>query len=67
MHNFIRDSSTTPKFKKKLIIQFQKNTQTDRRMDRRTERWTKGQKDGQTLFYRALPATAGDPTSTTLQ
>ena len=67
MHNFIRDSSTIPKFKKKLIIQFQEITRTDRRMDRRTERWTKGQKDGQTLFHRALPATAGDPISTTLQ
>ena len=29
------------------------------------ERRTKGQKDRQTLFYRTLRATAGDPTCTT--
>ena len=31
------------------MIQFKQNTQTD------------GQKDGQTLYYRILPATAGGP------
>ena len=39
------------------MIDFQKNTQTDGR--------TKGWKDGQTIFYRTLPATAHGPTSTT--
>ena len=42
---------------KKLMIQFQENT------------WTEGWKDGQTLFYRTLPATVGGPNkkSQTLQ
>ena len=30
-----------------------------------TEGQTEGWKDGQTLFYRTLPATVGDPKSTT--
>ena len=34
---------------KKLMIQFQENA------------WTEERKDEQTLFYRALPATAGGP------
>ena len=28
------------------------------------DRWTEGQKDGQTLFYWTLPATAGGPIGT---
>ena len=36
------------------MIQFQENTHTDKKI----EGWTD-------LFYRTLPATAGDPTSTT--
>ena len=40
------------KFQKKLIIQFQENA------------WTEGRKDGQTLFYRTLPTTAGGPIKT---
>ena len=34
---------------KKLMIQFKENARTD------------GRKEGQTLFYRTLPATAGSP------
>ena len=41
------------KFQKKLRIQFQENAWTEGR--------TEGQKNGQTLFYRTLPATAGGP------
>ena len=33
----------------------------DGRTDRRTEGWTEERKDGQTLFHRTLPATAGGP------
>ena len=40
------------------MIQFKENAQTDRRMD------GDGKMDGQTLFYRTLPATAGGPIST---
>ena len=43
------------KFQKKLMMQFQENSWTDGR--------TEGQKDGQTLFYRNLPAIAGGPKS----
>ena len=39
------------KFQKKLMNQCQENLQTDRRAD--------GKMDGQTLFYRTLPAKAG--------
>ena len=34
------------------MIQFEENA------------WAEGQKDGQTLFYRTLPATAGGPINT---
>ena len=37
------------------MIQFKKNARTDGRTEVRTDR----QKDGQTPFYRTLPATAG--------
>ena len=37
MHNFIWASRTMPKFRKKLMIRFQENAQTDRRM--KTEAW----------------------------
>ena len=40
------------------MIQFLENNQTDRRADRRTK---EGWRDGQTLFYRTLLATAGGP------
>ena len=36
-HNFIWVSSTMPKFRKKLMMQFQENAQTDGRTERRTE------------------------------
>ena len=39
------------------MIQFKEIAWTDGRTDGRTEGW----KDGQTLFYRTLPATAGGP------
>ena len=39
------------------LIQFQENTWTGRRMDRRME----GLKDGQSLFHRTLPTTAQGP------
>ena len=45
--NFVKISSIIPKFRKKLMMQFQENA--------RTERW----KDGQILFHRTLMATAG--------
>ena len=45
------------KLKKKLMIQFQENTQTDRQ--------TEGQKDGQILLYSTLPATTEGLTSKT--
>ena len=32
-------------------------------MPRETDRWTEGQRNGQTLFYRTLPATPGHPKS----
>ena len=57
-HNFIWVSSNIPKFRKSYnsmiqfndtMIQFKGNTQTDKR------------KDGQTLFYRTLPATTRGP------
>ena len=38
------------------MILFQENA--------RTEGWTQGQKDRQTLFYRTLPHTAKSPKST---
>ena len=40
MHNFILVSSTRPKFRKKLMIEFQENAWTDRRIDAKTEGWT---------------------------
>ena len=39
------------------MIQFKENTWTDRRMEGWKDRW----KDGQTLFYRTLLATARGP------
>ena len=51
MHNFIWISSTMPKFRKKLMMQFQENTWTEEQPE--------GRKDGQTLFHRTLPATIG--------
>ena len=36
------------------ITHFQKNTQTDGRMEGHTEGWTEGGKNWQTLFYRTL-------------
>ena len=45
------------------MIQFKENTWTDGRMERQTE----GRKDGQTLFYRTLPATAGGQKKTYIQ
>ena len=50
--NFPRKSGSV-KFQKKLRIPFQENAWTEGR--------TEGQKKGQTLFYRTLPATAGGP------
>ena len=47
-HNFIWVSSTMPKLPK-LMIQFQENV------------WMEGQKEGQTLFYKTLLATAWGP------
>ena len=41
------------KFQKKLMVQFQGNAWAEGR--------TKSRKDGQTLFYRTLSATAWDP------
>ena len=52
-HNFIRFSSTMPKFRKKANDTVPRKC-PDRQKDRRTE-W---QKDGQTLFNRTLSATA---------
>ena len=60
VHKFITVSSTIPTLKK-LMIQFQEKTQTDGRIDRRTE-W---EKDGEILFYMTLPTTARDPTNAT--
>ena len=51
MHNLIWISSTMPKFRQKLMMQFQEKTWT--------EEQTEGRKDGQTLFHRTLPATIG--------
>ena len=45
------------KIQKKLIVQFQEKNQAEGQMEGPTER----QKDGQTLFYRTLPATASSP------
>ena len=45
------------KIQKKLIVQFQEKNQAEGQMEGLTER----QKDGQTLFYRTLPATASSP------
>ena len=39
-HNFIRVSSTMPKFRKKLMIQFQENVRTDRRTEGQSDRRT---------------------------
>ena len=55
MHNFIQVSNTIPRFRKRL----DKETpgETEGRKERRKDRL----KDGQTLFHRTLPATAGGP------
>ena len=45
-HNFIWTSSTMPKFRNKIMIQFQENVSTGR------------QTEGQILLHRTLPATA---------
>ena len=50
-HNLMWNSSTMPKFGKNNYTIPRKHP------DRRSE----GQKDGQTLFHRTLPATAGGP------
>ena len=59
--NFIWVSSIMPKFRKKLIIQFQENAQREGRVNGQMEGWMDGWKDGQTLFYSTLPATARGP------
>ena len=51
MHNFIWISSTMPKFRKKT---------NDIIPRKHPDRWKEGRKDGQTLFYRTLPASARD-------
>ena len=53
MHNFTRVSNTMLKFRKRLMIQFQKNAKTE------------GQNDIQILFYWTLPATARGSASRT--
>ena len=52
-----------PKLKKKLMMQFQENNQTEGRTERQKDGRTEGHKDGQTLFQRTLLVTAGCPKS----
>ena len=56
-HNYIWAPNTMLSFKKKLMSKSWENLRTDGRADRRMEGWT----DGQTLFYRALPAKTQGP------